>query len=317
LDVVIKLKKNHSAWLVLLAGIILTALSGCKSTTEEGDTEDEHHTVTPVTITHPQIGPLSSYIELNATSTFLKKDIIRANAAGYITEVKIAIGQQVKKGDVMFVLQTKESRALSDFKSTLDSTLKFNGYISIRSTKDGVVNAINHQRGDYVQDADQLAIISEPGSLVFIIDAPFEMHQYLNNNKNVTILLPDSSKYQGSVSSSLSAMDVSSQTQNYIVTPQGVPAIPEGLIARIRITKTVKDKAVTLPKSAVLTDEKQQEFWIMKLINDTTAVKVPVSKGIEAAGKVEILSPPLSPADRIIASGNYGLADTANVNIAK
>jgi multidrug efflux pump subunit AcrA (membrane-fusion protein) len=112
-------------------------------------------------------------------------------------------------------------------------------------------------------------------------------------------------------------MDVSSQTQNYIVTPQGVPAIPEGLIARIRITKTVKDKAVTLPKSAVLTDEKQQEFWIMKLINDTTAVKVPVSKGIEAAGKVEILSPPLSPADRIIASGNYGLADTANVNIAK
>jgi hypothetical protein len=33
----------------------------------------------------------------------------------------------------------------------------------------------------------------------------------------------------------------------------------------------------------------------MKLINDTTAVKTPVKKGIQSGGKVEILSPKFDP----------------------
>jgi uncharacterized NAD(P)/FAD-binding protein YdhS len=51
----------------------------------------------------------------------------------------------------------------------------------------------------------------------------------------------------------------------------------------------------------------------MKMINDSTAVKVPVKKGIETSDKVEILSPEFSPQDKILLNGNYGLADTAKV----
>ena len=55
----------------------------------------------------------------------------------------------------------------------------------------------------------------------------------------------------------------------------------------------------------------------MKLINQTTAIKVPVTKGIDVGDRVEILTPKFTPADQIIVTGNYGLTDTAKVKIVK
>jgi hypothetical protein len=53
----------------------------------------------------------------------------------------------------------------------------------------------------------------------------------------------------------------------------------------------------------------------MKLINDSTAVKVPIVRGISTNLRVEILSPKFSKKDRLVNSGNYGLPDTAYVKI--
>ena len=53
----------------------------------------------------------------------------------------------------------------------------------------------------------------------------------------------------------------------------------------------------------------------MKLINDTTAVKVPVKTGIEKGDTVQVISPEFSANDKILSGGNYGLADTAKVII--
>jgi hypothetical protein len=51
------------------------------------------------------------------------------------------------------------------------------------------------------------------------------------------------------------------------------------------------------------------------MINDSTAVKVPVKKGMETNDNVEIVSPSLSPTDKILLTGNYGLPDTAKVKM--
>jgi len=91
--------------------------------------------------------------------------------------------------------------------------------------------------------------------------------------------------------------------------------IPENLIAKVRIARTIRNNTVSLPRPAVLTNETQSEFWIMKMTDSSTAVKVPVKKGIETGDRVEILSPPLTPNDKILLSGNYGLPDTAKVII--
>ncbi|HXL54630.1 MAG TPA: hypothetical protein VN958_00140, partial [Chitinophagaceae bacterium] len=55
--------------------------------------------------------------------------------------------------------------------------------------------------------------------------------------------------------------------------------------------------------------------WVMKIIDDSTAVKVPVKKGIETGDRIEILSPAFNPSEKILLTGNYGLPDTAKVTI--
>jgi len=78
----------------------------------------------------------------------------------------------------------------------------------------------------------------------------------------------------------------------------------------------VKD-ALTLPKSAILSNETLEIFWIMKLINDSTAVRVDIQKGIENDSLIQILKPQFILSDRIIFDGAYGLPDTASVVIGK
>ena len=59
------------------------------------------------------------------------------------------------------------------------------------------------------------------------------------------------------------------------------------------------------------------EFWVMKLINDSTAVQVPVTVGNQTHDQVEIISPVFSNDVRLIDQGAYGLSDTVLVKVEK
>ena len=45
------------------------------------------------------------------------------------------------------------------------------------------------------------------------------------------------------------------------------------------------------PSRRILSDEAQTEFWVMKMIDSSTAVKVNIEKGLELNNKVEIIAP--------------------------
>jgi hypothetical protein len=92
--------------------------------------------------------------------------------------------------------------------------------------------------------------------------------------------------------------------------------IPENLIGTIRFSKT-SAYGLSVPKMAVVSDETQSSFWVMKLINDTTAVKTDITKGVETDKYIQIKSGNLTTKDRVIVSGNFGLSDTATVKIQK
>ncbi len=298
-------------------GIILMLFASCSRQNAGEDADKAVQSITPVEITSPVNGSMSDYITLNATSNFLRKETIKSTANGYITEIRISIGDNVRRGDTLFLLKTKEAKALDNLSSGSNTKLSFSGKIPVLSTKDGIVSIIMHQKGDYVQDGDQLATVAEQKSLVFLIDAPFEFHKYLKKNKSCKILLPDGSQLDAVIQSDLPVMDVNNQTQNFVIRPIGSDNLPEGLIARVKIETDQKSNALMLPKAAVLTDEKEENFWVMKLINDSLAVKVPVTIGLQNDENKEILTPAFSANDRIILNGNYGLTDTAKIKIVK
>lgn len=301
---------------LFLACLVMTVLYSCEGA-KPADEEAAVESQTPVTVTTIGNSSLADTIELNATSSFLQKNYVSANAIGYIQKVNIQPGHYVEKGQLMFTLKTKEAQSIGNTINVLDTTFKFSGMNNIRASRSGFVTQLLHQVGDYVQDGEQLAIISDRESFAFVLQLPYELRSVIAHNQNMILTLPDGEKLSGHIASLMPSVDTLSQTQGIVIKVNNSHPIPENLVAKALIIKAAKSSTPSLPKSAVLLNETQDEFWVMKLINDTTAVKTPVKKGIESGGKIEILSPAFNPTDRIAVTGNYGLADTARVKIVK
>lgn len=297
--------------LFIAAMLVMSCSNSATNEPDDGNVE----TITPVTITHPSDTAMQEVVEVNAVSSYLLKTYAKASANGYLQTSNVHLGQFVTKGQILFVIKTKEAEALGNTISSIDSSLNFNGTISIRSPRSGYITRLAYTAGNYVQDGEQLAEITDTKSFVFILDLPYELKPYLALNRTVELRLPDSTMLQGYIQSSLPVVDSVAQTERYILSVNTNKVIPENLVAKVSLVKNEQLHATVLPKPAVLSNEEQTEFWIMQLIDDSTAVKVPVQKGLEQNDKVQILSPPLSDSTRILLTGNYGLDDTAKVRL--
>ena len=295
----------------LFISLLFFAACGTRATREADDVDAR----TPVTVTSVEKGGLDDYIELNAVSAFLQKSYVKAIANGYLRTVDVYPGKYVEAGQPLFTLQTKESKSIGNTIRLLDSTLKFSGVTTIRASQHGYITQLNHQSGDYVQDGEQLAVISDRNSFVFLLDLPYELRPYVPGRKSVELILPDGTRLNGNIGPVMPTVDSASQTQSVVIRVPNAGAIPENLIARVSILKSRKSSTQSLPKAAVLTDETESNFWVMKLIDSSTAVKVPVKRGIETNDRVEILEPSFMPSDKILVTGNYGLPDTARVKV--
>jgi hypothetical protein len=297
-----------------LGCLLVFLIISCKHTAES-DSSVSTQGLTPVTVTHATSGTITDVVTLNATSSFQVKTVVKSDVNGYLYRVDIQQGQRVSRGEELFTVRSKEAEHLGNTISKLDTSFRFNGMVTVKSPVTGYVSQLSHAVNDYVQDGEALVTISDLNSLVFLLDLPYNLKPYLPVNNTVELTLPDGQILQGRPTLSIQAVDPVSQTQACVIRIPGGLSIPENLIASVKFVIKSKPRVTMLPREAVLTNEVQNEFWIMKMTDSTTAVKVPVNKGIETAGEVEILSPVLSPSDLIVKTGNYGLPDTAHVII--
>lgn len=307
------MRKSFFTWFCLAAILLFS----CKNKPEAEAEPETTEVQTPVTVTGIGNEELSEYVELNAISSYLQSSFIKATANGYIKSSNVKPGQFVRAGQLAFLMQTKEAKALGNTINDLDPSFKFSGLIRINATQTGYITAIDHQPGDYVQDGEQLAILSDAKSFGFLLNLPYELRPYLLQNKTIDITLPDKTVLKGFVARVMPTVDSASQTQAVLIKVNASASIPQNLIGKVRIVKNAKSNVVSLPKEAVLADESQENFWVMKMIDSVTAVKVPVIKGMESGDRVEIVRPVFSATDKIVLKGNYGLPDTAKVKIMK
>ena len=271
---------------------------------------------TPVTACTPAFRDISDTIDFPAITTYLKKNVLKSSITGVIESVSVIQGETIAKGKQVFTLRTREASAMRNNQPG-DSTLGFKGVIRIFSPQNGVISTVSHQTGDFVQEGDELAVVADSRSLVFILEVPFEMAGYIGLNMNCSLLLPDNTRMTGKIATKLPEMNIQNQTVRYVINAEKTSKLPENLIASALIVKESRKHVQVLPGPAVLGNETQTNFWVMKLINDSVAIKVPVRKGIENSDGVEIIEPLFSTTDKILVSGNYGLPDTAAVIVAR
>jgi len=257
---------------ILLLSVLLV---NCKS--KESSEETASKATTPVTVTSVQISSIGEEITLNAVSAFHQKNIVKATANGYIEKIFVKIGDVVTAGKVLYTLKTKEAEALGNLAGK-DSTFHFKGEMIIKAPSSGIITELTKSTNDYVADGEQLCVIVQQNSFVFELSVPFEQNKYVHIGQNCTLLLPDSAIVTGTIISKLASVDAVSQTQNYVIKLNTNRFLPENLVATVEITKNGKQHTQVVDKNCVLTNETVDRFWVMKLINDSTAVKVPIVK---------------------------------------
>jgi hypothetical protein len=289
-------------------------LASCGSKTET-QTEQTAVPKTPVEVVSISNGSINDELVLFGTTFYLKRNLVTASIPAFITQVNVKLGDRVNKGDVLYILQSKESRALGNDVSKIDSTLKNFGIIKVTASATGIITTLDKQQsGDYVLEGTQLCTIAESNDLVFQVNVPYEFTPYTKTGNSCTLILPDNTQHSATFTKALTAMNVTAQTQTILAKCNENLFLPENMMVKVAISKGTQSKKQVLPKSCVLSDEMMKEFWVMKLINDSTAIKIPVTVGNKNSERIEVISPKFEATDKIISKGNYGLPDTALIS---
>ena len=87
-------------------------------------------------------------------------------------------------------------------------------------------------------------------SFVFILNLPYELRPYVLNKGTLLNFYCQTGKNNGRISSAMPVVDSASQTQN-IVLKVNEKNLPHNLIAKVKVVKTEKANAVSLPKQSV------------------------------------------------------------------
>jgi multidrug efflux pump subunit AcrA (membrane-fusion protein) len=298
-----------------IAFLLIPLFIGCGSVKESNE-EENIRVVIPVNTTNVSEEKIVVYQTLNGVVQFQKKDNIRSNTTGYISSLDFIQGSAIKKGDLFCTVKTKEQSALGE-SNTKDSTLsKFTKPIVVYSNSSGIISSIPVVQGDYIAEGDVLATVLEPNSLVVVVYVPFEYHTTISKGLICEITLPDSKKFNEPISGMMPTVDSISQSQKYFIRIKDI-SLPEKLNVTVKFPVEQASKALCVPISAVQTDEQQKEFWVMKVVQDTLAVKVPVVLGLRSDSIAQISSPFIKLNDLVVTKGSYELADSSIVKISK
>jgi multidrug efflux pump subunit AcrA (membrane-fusion protein) len=295
----------------LLLCILFAVLTSCgKKAAEETETALSG---VEVSAGNPVKEKMTDYLNLNATTLFLSQEIVRAVFPGFIVKTYKNLGDHVNKGDLLFVIKTKEASAMD----SSELTKQFNGLVNINARTNGVLTELTYQTGDYITETDKLALIVDPSTLRIMLNVPFQYSKNISPSAVYSVMLPGSSNFSAKVVKKIPSIDPVTQTQSFILEPLSQLNIPANLNLVVKIPLTNIPGAIALPKTAVATNETESEFWVMKIVNDSTAVKLNVTKGIQTDSLVQIKEPVLSESDRFITVGAYGLPDTVKIIIKK
>ncbi len=259
-------------------------------------------------------GKIENEISFNGSTVYLKKTQVVSPISGYVVSTGVRFGQEVQKDMVLFELKTRESKALE---SSNDAS-GISGTVKIHAGSDGFISELNiNEPGVYVAEGSILCNIVNNKDLMVRLNVPYEYVSVLSREKNCKIRTADNTVIPGSVFRILPSVDESNQTQTVLIKPGNARLLPENLNLIISFIKEKNDRALLVSKSSLMTNETQDEFWVMKIDAGNTAVKIPVAKGLENDSMAEIISPVLHVNDLIINEGAYGLPDSTIVRIVK
>ena len=269
-----------------------------------------------VQVAEVQQNDIKEYLTFNGITQFQQKENIRSNVTGYISWTKYKIGDHIRTGQTFATVRTKEQDALKEAVK-IDSTLsKFVKPQSIQSNATGVITILNVTTNDYLAEGDILATVVQPKSLVVQVNVPYEYEDYVSIGSCCEIVLQNEKSISAKITGTLPTIDPVAQSQSFLIALPNED-LPENLNVQVRMVYREDTKAMTVPKSALQTNELLTEYWVLKLTNDSVAIKHLVTPKLKNDSLVQIESNELHIGDKVITTGGYQMQDSTIISVQK
>tara|TARA_R110002074_G_scaffold197610_15_gene365019 strand:+ start:11378 stop:12295 length:918 start_codon:yes stop_codon:yes gene_type:complete len=269
-----------------------------------------------VQVAEVQQNDIKEYLTFNGITQFQQKENIRSNVTGYVSWMKYKIGDPIRTGQTFATVRTKEQDALKEAVK-IDSTLsKFVKPQSIQSNATGVITILNVTTNDYLAEGDILATVVQPKSLVVQVNVPYEYEDYVFIGSSCEIVLQNEKTIFAKITGTLPTINPVSQSQSFLIALPNED-LPENLNVQVRMVYREDTKAMTVPKSALQTNELLTEYWVLKLTNDSVAIKHSVTPKLKNDSLVQIESNELHIGDKVITTGGYQMQDSTIISVQK
>ena len=303
-------EKNKIMNKLIVILFVVSALFSCK---QQEQTQQAVTAKAKVSITKLEYGYIPDILHLTGKTIYLNKSNLIAPISGYVIKVNIQQGDNVKKDDVLFEMKTSEAYFIQTSDNAVNSDY---GTVKVYAPVTGRVVSINVMNKDVFADKGSvMCVLMSSDDLKIQVEVPFEFIKWAQPGKKCKIILPDETQITGTLSKALPQVNESSQTTKVLANVNTNKFLPENLLVQALIDKGNKKQTQILPQSCLQTDALMTKYWVMKVINDSVAVRVYIKTGKQNHEKFEILSPVFSPDDMFVKEGAYGLGDTALISI--
>ncbi len=297
---------NHIAGFCLL--LLLTFCSG----KNHGD-GTEIIPKSDVQIIHPIINDADVTVDFQGTTRYIQTIQIRAHVTGIISKSFISISDKVSAEQAMFVIKPREATLIESL--PVENKFLHSATDTVISFTSGIINQVNVQPGDYVQEGDLLATCVDNQSLRVIVFIPLEMDISELKNKECKVIFPNGKSIIGLIGASLPAANDDDQTNAYLVKLANSQNISENVHVKVNVSMDKVSKGLFVPASAVYSNEELTRHWVLKVANDTLAIRMPIEEGLKKDSQVQIIGKGIDVSDRIVYKGGYALTDSALINI--
>jgi multidrug efflux pump subunit AcrA (membrane-fusion protein) len=269
-----------------------------------------------VNVVAVQQNDIKEYLTFNGVTQYQKKENIRSNVTGYISWMKYKIGDDIRNGQSFASVRTKEQDALKEAVKIDSSLGKFISPITIRSNATGIINTLNITTNDYVAEGDILATVVQPKSLTVLVNVPYEYEDFVDEGTNCEILLQNEESITAKITGKLPTIDALAQSQSFLIALPDVD-LPENLNVQVKTIYREDTTAITIPKTALQTNELLTDYWVMKVFNDSIAIRQKVVPQLKNDSLVQIQSNTLKIGDLVISDGAYQMQDSTIVSFKK
>ncbi len=322
---------------VALAAAIICAGCGKKHS------EDEDATTPVVAVKTATIsrGDIEVTVPATGKTDAIRKEKILSPISGIILSLKILEGRPVRRGDVLAVIQPRETRSAIVGAEVLLHTARSDGErqeasralelarahqnnIEVRASFAGSVSIRNVAEGELVPENGELMTLVDLSSLVFVADVPLHDMEQVRIGERAVVQFPALSDLplQATVEAINPHSDALSQSVKarlrFRDIPTGMRPMLKTEMNGIARIVTARHRGVLLvQKTAVLRNDEKNSYSIVIVSGDSLAHIAPVTIAARTDSIVEVEGVGLIEGLNVVVEGNYALADSTKLAPAR